>query len=227
MLKDYFGCGNKKYAKYGRKLLTFGIPAHRSQYGLITCPGAGKCRIGCYAEQGWYRSSRVHEVQEARLKLARSSGESFVITLNNEIQRRKPKFVRIHDSGDFFDVDYLDRWIRICGLNPTVTFFTYSKMVPMIIARNNAPPTQKPPMPDNLFIVLSEGGIWDHMIDQERDLFARVFKNARELRRAGFVNANKDDLALILKGKKKLGLVYHGYGNRRFDTNSSCGVPAH
>lgn len=218
MLKEFFSTGNRKYKKYGRRLVTFGLPAHRSQYGLITCPGAGKCLIGCYAQQGWYRSSRVKDIQEARLKLVRSN--HMTATLDAELQRRKPKFVRIHDSGDFFDDEYMQRWIQLCGSNPAITFFTYSKMIPMYLKFKNR-------IPPNLYIVLSEGGIWDHMINQKKDLFARVFRSVRDIKRAGFINANHDDLKLILKGHKKLGLVYHGYGNRRFDTNSPCGVPAH
>ncbi|HEB27009.1 MAG TPA: hypothetical protein ENI05_04435 [Porticoccus sp.] len=218
MRKDFFSTGNKKYKHYGRKLLTFGLPAHRSRSGLFTCPGAGKCIIGCYAQQGWYRSSRVRDVQEERLKLARS-GEKMVDTLHAELCRRKPKFVRIHDSGDFFDSEYLERWIKLALMHPEMTFFTYSKMVPMIMARTNAPSNLWHPMPPNLYIVLSEGGIWDHLINQDQDLFARVFKNNNQLRRAGFVNGGTDDLKLILKGHKKIGLVYHGYNNRRFDTS--------
>lgn len=211
---NYMSEANRKYQKHynRRKFLMFGLPAHKSASGLITCPGAGKCLIGCYAQQGWYRSWKVKRLQERRLRLT-FKGEKFVQAINQEIQRRKPKVVRIHDSGDFYDISYLERWVRICFMNPAVTFFTYSKMAPIIKAAQKTGP-----MPSNLFIVLSEGGIWDKLINQATDLFACVFSNIRDLRQAGFVNGNDNDLALILKGHKKIGLVYHGYNCKKFST---------
>jgi hypothetical protein len=42
-----------------------------------------------------------------------------------------PKFqdrwVRIHDSGDFFSDEYTQAWLRVMRARPTVLFYAYTK----------------------------------------------------------------------------------------------------
>ncbi len=207
--RDWLSFGNRKYRKkYGTSLLTFGLPAYKSRSGFMVCPGAKDCIAGCYARQGFYMMSPSRKLQEARLKLTQDT--RFVEIISAEIQRRKPKYIRIHDAGDFYSVRYLHHWISIALMNPQVFFFTYSKMLPVIKVAGS--------LPDNLKIVFSEGGKFDHMINREQDQFSRIFKTVRELRSAGFVNASHEDMKPIKAGVKKLGLVYHGITTRVFST---------
>ncbi len=207
-MKNWLSHGNRKYRKkYGRKLLTFGLPAYKSKDGFVTCPGAKECIKGCYARQGFYLWSPVTKAQEARLKLTRR--HDFMEIITAEIQRRKPKYVRIHDAGDFYSVRYLNYWIGIALQNPEVFFFTYTKMIPLVRIAGFIPP--------NFRIVFSEGGVWDNMIT-EHDQTARVFKSIKDLNAAGFVNASHEDMKPIRAGVRKLGLVYHGISSRVFNT---------
>lgn len=209
-MKWLLAYGNKKYKKYGRKLLTFGLPAFKSRTGLITCPGAGKCFHGCYAQQGWYRSCKVRDIQEGRLRATRN--KNFLWRMVAEIQARKPKFVRIHDSGDFYSEWYLMEWIRIAQNCSQTFFFTYSKAVPWVKLFG---------LPTNMKIVLSEGGIYDSWIKPRTDLMARVFDTRKQIRASGFSDGSNDDLALILKGHRNIGLIYHGWKSRKFTTGGN------
>ena len=203
--RNWLTFGNKKYRKkYGSSLLTFGLPAYRSQSGFTVCPGAKDCIAGCYARQGFYMMSPSRKLQEARLKLTQDPNFSIIIIA--ELQRRQPKYVRIHDAGDFYSVGYLWQWVTIACAFPDIFFFTYSKMVPIVKAAKG--------LPDNLKIVLSEGGKWDDQIDRKQDQFSRIFKSVKELRASGFVNASHEDMKPIKAGVKKLGLGLSRYFNQ-------------
>ena len=104
----------------------FGLPAGRS------CPWAvyqessdGRPAIcsGCYAQDGFYRMPNVKATQDARFQWVREglkSGE-FVATMIETI--RGQKYFRIHDSGDFFNVAYVDAWRAIAQALPDTMFW--------------------------------------------------------------------------------------------------------
>jgi hypothetical protein len=41
------------------------------------------------------------------------------------------KYVRIHDAGDFYSLEYLLLWLEIVKACPNVTFYCYTKEVKM------------------------------------------------------------------------------------------------
>lgn len=182
------------------------------------CPGAGECVHGCYARQGWYDRPHVQIVRERNLDLARSN--KFISTINTEIKgSRTLKFVRLHDSGDFYSEKYFSDWMTIARDNPHVTFFAYTKMVPLMIKHMKH-------LPNNFLIVLSEGGKWDKMLWRAngKPIFpvARIFLNEKEMKKTKYINASTgDDLKFIMSGGRYLGLVYHGRGKRWFATDGS------
>lgn len=206
MEPDLLSCGNLKYRKrWGSKLLTFGLPS------VKTCPNAGACASGCYARQGHYIMAPVRNKEEQRHKATLLP--QFHQRMTDEIDRRKPKIVRVHDSGDFYEKLYLLQWLIVGYACPNVTFFAYTKMVSMVRDAR-----AKKLIPKNWHFVFSEGGIEDKLI-RLADLQARVFETQAAISRSkGYVNASKDDISLILKGHKKLGLVYHGWKSKAFHT---------
>jgi hypothetical protein len=210
-MNTYLSKGNKKYLIPGLRVRTFGLPAYKAKDGTLMCPGAGQCRKGCYACQGHYSMPNVTQAQERRLKLTRNP--RFVDTVVDEVQRLKLDYVRIHDSGDFYSRKYLEAWIRICRRCPGTTFFGYTKMVPLVHAI---------PLPPNMCLALSEGGIWDQQIDRKHDLHARVFSTRKDLRAAGYLDVSKRDVeAVCHPTTHRLGLVYHGFKSRTFSTGRS------
>lgn len=211
-------------------ILSFGIPAlqyvvtkrflsllhefdvkHSYKLGdvIVICKCAGECAGGCYAQMGAYTYPVVIEAQEYRLALSMS--KYFVSWMNIEIRKKRRKRVRIHDAGDFYSVEYFNKWLRIMHENPTVQFYAYTKLVKFFKGKMQI-------LPKNFHVIFSEGGKQDEWIDLENDRHSRVFSSVRELKKEKYVNASESDLPSA-KGNFRIGLVYHGYKSREWTTN--------
>jgi len=194
---------NSKIKKSKKRTFNFGIPAFKSASGMFTCPNAGACAKGCYALAGAYRFSNVAKTFEARLAVTLSN--DFVNAMLKEIDNCRAERIRIHDSGDFYSEEYLDKWVSIMQARPNVEFYAYTKMVSMFKRRAKD-------LPKNFKLVFSFGGTEDKLIDVSKDRHSLVFESETDLKRAGYADAsNQDDIAI---GKNpKIGLVYHGTKN--------------
>ena len=142
-----------------------GIALDQQTNNLIivnTCPGAGSCKVDCFAMKGskvqfkpaWQNDGRI-------LTYLLNDPEGFFNQLSAEIakeerdgQKGDKKFpngwnvtVRWHDAGDFFSPEYLDMALKMAKKHPNVKFYAYTKMA-------NAALAQKPP---NFIINWSEG----------------------------------------------------------------------
>ena len=184
----------------GVRVFNFGIPAYKSASGKLTCPMAKDCVKFRYAKKGAYIWSNVKPAFEKRYELTKTDG--FVDAMNAEIKRKKPDYVRVHDSGDYYSKAYLQKWIAVAIHNPDVKFYSYTNMVDLV---------HKTDLPDNYDIIFSNAGKQIHMIDYERDRYTKIFKSEQELDRAGFVNASKIDLFATkwFSKNKKVGLIFH------------------
>ena len=112
-----------------------------------TCPGAGECKIFCYARKGGYRQFPGSSMSAARyLNFLLNDPTGFANMINatianteKRLQARMIKLVvRWHDAGDFFSKEYLDLAYNIANKNPTVEFYAYTKMA--IAITGNTPP---------------------------------------------------------------------------------------
>ena len=182
------------------------IPAFKAKDGTVTCPNASKCVVGCYAKQGAYIWSNVSKVHNAKLALTKLP-EFFSVMVNaieSKLKAKKPIFIRIHDSGDFYSLDYTLTWFRIMKHfhNKNVMFYAYTKQVEMF-------KDLKDSIPNNFTVIFSYGGKQDHLINPETDRHSLVFESSIELDSKGYINASKDDLKALTENNK-IGLVYHG-----------------
>jgi hypothetical protein len=120
----------------------------------------------------------------------------------DEIVKKKPDYVRVHDSGDYYSRKYLNKWIDIALLFPEVKFYSYTNMVQL---------TKEVDLPSNFDIIYSDSGKQTHLIDYQEDRYTKIFGSDEELDRAGYVNASKLDLFATkwFSNNKKVGLVYH------------------
>ena len=85
--------------KLNKRVFNFSIPAYKSQTGKVTCPFADKCIKFCYAQKGNYkRFPSVRNGMEKKYQLTKEP--NFVQLMNKEILKKKPDFIRVHDSGD-------------------------------------------------------------------------------------------------------------------------------
>ena len=191
----------KKTSKeLGLRVFNFGIPAYKSASGKLTCPMAQDCIKFCYAKKGAYIWSNVKPAFEKRYELTKT--DNFVEAMNAEIRKKKPDYVRVHDSGDYYSPAYLKKWIEIAIHNPNVRFYSYTNMVDMF---------HKTDLPDNYDVIFSDAGKQRHLIRFDRDRHTNIFSSEEKLNKAGFVNASKIDLYATRWFSKnhRVGLVFH------------------
>ena len=196
----------KKTSKLNNtKIFNFSIPAYKTKGGKITCPFAKDCIKYCYAQKGNYtRFPIVADLMEKKYNISKQ--DNFILLMNEEIQKKKAKYIRIHDSGDFYSVKYLQKWVDIATQNKDVIFYAYTKSLPFFKGAKEGKPTVN--IPSNLKIIFSEGSKRDILINNNRDRHARIFKSKELLAEAGYIDASNNDLKAITENKK-VGLVYH------------------
>jgi len=104
---------------------------------INTCPGAGACKVYCYAKKGGYvQYMPVNTSQTRQLNFLLNDPEGYRNMLAAEIKsaydknkKKKVKTViRWHDSGDFFSEDYLNLAYNVARMFPDVDFYAYTKM---------------------------------------------------------------------------------------------------
>lgn len=109
--------GNKKLPK---TIGIFNLPHGR------TCPGATAwCKQHCYTIKAERMYKAVLPYRERNFELSKSP--DFVSRMVQEINAGKFKCIRIHESGDFYNQEYLNKWKEIARALPGVTFFAYTK----------------------------------------------------------------------------------------------------
>jgi hypothetical protein len=182
------------------KIFNFSIPAYKTKSGKITCPFAKECVKYCYAQKGNYtRFPVIQQLMEKKYNITKQ--DNFILLMNEEIQKKKAKYIRIHDSGDFYSVKYLQKWVDIAIQNKDVIFYAYTKSIKFFT-------DNKINKPKNLKIIFSEGSKTDNLINTNRHRHARIFKDITTLLSAGYIDASNNDLKAITSNKK-VGLVYH------------------
>jgi len=167
----------------GVRVFNFGIPAYKSASGKLTCPFADECIKFCYAKKGAYVWSNVQPAFEKRYQLSKTN--DFIQAMSNEINKKRPDYVRVHDSGDYYSKQYLYKWLAIALNFPNVKFYSYTNCVKMFKSTK---------LPDNYDIIFSDSGKQKHLIDQSRDRHTKIFHSHKELISSNYIDASKIDL---------------------------------
>lgn len=140
------------------KCSIFNIPA------IITCPNAtDNCKKYCYAK----KAERVYpQVLPSRQRNLRSTFKSsFVSNMVNLLEHRRSKLVRIHESGDFYNQHYFDKWVDIASQLKDKTFLAYTQNYSLDISN----------LPDNFTLYWS---VWDDSVGiPDQGSFAYVIDN--------------------------------------------------
>lgn len=167
---------------------------------LNTCHGALACRAVCYAKQGAYVFPAVQKARKRNLSL--SQRKDFVRLIVSDLNRmRKVNTVRLHDAGDFYSQEYVDKWSEIAKALPHLTFYAYTKSLDLDFSK----------VPENFKITQSLGGKFDKLV-QLRKPHSRIFASHKARMAAGYKDGNRSDIPAI-EGTVKIGLVYHGNKN--------------
>ena len=180
------------------RVLNFSLPAYKTITGKTVCPFAKDCIKYCYAQKGNYRYPSVVKGLNNRYNLSQT--EEFIPQMNATIILERPTHVRIHDSGDFYSPEYLNKWVTIAKQNKDVIFYAYTKSIKFFVDGLL--------LPDNMKIIFSEGSKIDSLIDVKKHRHARIFKDVATLIASGYIDASSNDLKAITDNKK-VGLVYH------------------
>lgn len=92
-----------------------------------TCPNATTlCKKFCYAK----KAERIYKntYNSRFLNTIKTLSESFTKEAIKEIDKRKSNYIRIHESGDFYSQEYLNKWFEICRAIPDKKFLVYTQM---------------------------------------------------------------------------------------------------
>lgn len=162
-----------------------------------TCPKAGACAVFCYAKKGFYRMSGPENLRARNHKATLK--DNFVDLMSAEIQASKNHTVRIHDSGDFYSLKYLNKWLDIARRNPSVLFYAYTKSVSLVKSVS---------LPKNMKVTFSYGGLEDHLITA-KDRQAKIYTDFETMNIKGYANASHSDLVTAYGYNNKIGLIAH------------------
>jgi len=163
------------------RFISVGVPAARSiivdedtnQFVVIkTCPGAGECIIDCYALKGSFITFKHSSLSRAKiLNLLVNRPDEYKERVINEIQTvldayskankevgvddsNVQVYLRIHDSGDFFNQTYYDIMRDVASAHPNVILYFYTKTSYAALDKN---------LPKNVFFRVSNNGNKGHL----------------------------------------------------------------
>ena len=173
---------NTKMMKSGKevKFYDISLPAFKGlivdestgEFKIVnTCPGAGACRVYCYAKKGGYVQWKAASLSSTRvLNFLLNDWEGFKAKTLAEINQyskngKKKIILRWHDSGDFISPKYLQLAYDIAKETPNVTHYAYTKMVGMVSQSNK---------PDNFVFNYSQGAI----APEEKLIDKKIHKNS-------------------------------------------------
>ena len=121
-----------------------------------TCPGAGSCKVDCFAMKGgkvqfqgpWLSDGRI-------LTYLLNDPDGFFNQLKAEISKEEAKgkkggykvSIRWHDAGDFFSPEYAAMAFKLASELPGVDFYAYTKVSDVALGQK----------PKNFIINWSEG----------------------------------------------------------------------
>ena len=126
---------------------TYGLPAKECKTGSKLAKIPGTVCHGCYALKGCYVFKVVQAAQYKRLEAIRHP--LWAIAMAAQINSKKSKFFRWHDSGDIQSVKHLLKIFKVCRLTPDVQHWMPTREAQIL----KLVPTSR--VPDNLIIRMS------------------------------------------------------------------------
>lgn len=89
---------------------------------ITTCPGKTPfCERFCYGLKGRFQFQPVKDANERRLDA--TLRPDFVERMVKEIIKVRSEAIRVHVVGDFYSVEYIQKWIDIAGQLPEIVFW--------------------------------------------------------------------------------------------------------
>lgn len=209
----------QKYLCSGRKVYSLDLLSGWS------CPAARDCMAKVYVENNQRRLedgpftqfrcfSASQEVAFPNVYNARKFNFELIKEMRNYkriaelICDSLPKnagVVRFHVAGDFFRISYLKGAILAAELRPDVLFYSYTKMINLLLQIEMEKPSEGV-IRNNFLLTASIGGKYDNLIPQLRLRSAKVVFAENE---AGKLPIDHDDSHAATKGGN-FALLLHG-----------------
>ena len=97
---------------------SIGIPAKECKTGAKLRKIKGSVCYGCYALKGCYVFPDVQAAQYKRLKAIKK--KKWIEAMAHQINSKKVKYFRWHDSGDVQNLEHLNKIYEVCKLTPSI-----------------------------------------------------------------------------------------------------------
>jgi len=157
---------------------------------VSTCPGAGSCLDWCLflgrVYPLWGDKCRDAHMRNYRLSLLPYFADMCIYELEC---RPVIRYLRIHDSGDFYSQGYLNKWRKIAEAVPNVIFYAYTKSLHLNFDRFKALKNTK--------IIQSSGG--KYKIDKRKA--HAILLRPGQLVPMGYVNGSRSDRVVFKSNK--------------------------
>jgi hypothetical protein len=119
--KSRLGILKNNNKKLGKPIYDFNLPP------IASCPNYKECYKTCYAVNTIKRYPTAKKSWEDNYKLVVNDLSRFKQLVNKQIKKDMIQIVRIHSSGDFYNLEYLKAWLDICNNNSNTLFYAYTK----------------------------------------------------------------------------------------------------
>ena len=83
------------------------------------------CRARCYAKRGFFHMPNVKQSHIRNYQFSQTN--EFEHWMMAELTASFVRVMRVHAAGDFYDVDYVRKWVRIASKHQWRTFFAYTR----------------------------------------------------------------------------------------------------
>ena len=144
-------CMSNGNSKTGKACLNLGMP-------VCVCRGDAPCRSVCYACKGAQQIAKVQAAYYRNLRLYMENPNSFFEQMYYKIKFSGLPMVRLFDTGDIPDGEFLELLVKLCEQTPDVKYMAFTKKYELV----NEYLDKHEKLPDNLNILFSA---WHKMWD--------------------------------------------------------------
>lgn len=109
-------------SKLGTRIGAWSIPSGDSDICVGATPA---CLAVCYAGKGHYRRHSVQGLYQRNLAISRST--NFSSLMIHAVRKAACYTVRVHASGEFYDSEYVQKWIQVMRTTSRVQYFAYTR----------------------------------------------------------------------------------------------------
>lgn len=152
---DYLANASNEISMANRNKKT-GIACLNLAFPRCTCRADAPCKQLCYAGKGAQKIANVQAAYSRNFRIYTEDPEGFFEQMYYKIKFSGLSKVRLFDSGDFPDMNFIHRLIDLCNKTPQVKYMAFTKRYELI----NEYIVCNGPLPDNLNIIFSA---WDKL----------------------------------------------------------------